>query len=141
MRTTCRQRSTTATSAASTSRCTSLLSVTHTLHLILQPHSTHCRTLRIYSTQVRFCFSAVCDFFVCASNICGTAERNAPNSHGRRIWSLARMSLNVKDQGHHGQKNALSTAVTPQQCTNGMRSLQQACSSSSGWHHCIAAGG
>jgi len=29
----------------------------------------------------------------------------APNSHGRRVWSLARMSLNVKvkGQGHEGQ--------------------------------------
>ena len=30
----------------------------------------------------------------------------APNSQGRRVWSLARTSLNVKvkSQGHHGQK-------------------------------------
>jgi len=29
----------------------------------------------------------------------------APNSQGRRVWSLARMSLNikVKGQGYHGQ--------------------------------------
>jgi len=34
----------------------------------------------------------------------------APNSHGRRVWSLARTSLNVKvkGQGHQGQKTALS---------------------------------
>jgi len=33
----------------------------------------------------------------------------APNSHGRRDWSLARTSLNVKvkGQGHRGQKTAL----------------------------------
>ena len=32
----------------------------------------------------------------------------APNSHGRRVWSLAAMSLNVKvkGQGHQGQKTA-----------------------------------
>jgi len=40
----------------------------------------HCNTF--YRMQIRFCFSAVCDFlyvcflfFVCASNISGTAER------------------------------------------------------------------
>ena len=27
-----------------------------------------------------------------------------PNSHGRRVWSLARTSLKVKGQGHQGQK-------------------------------------
>jgi len=34
----------------------------------------------------------------------------APNSHGRRFWSLARTSLkvNVKGHGHHGQKRHLS---------------------------------
>jgi len=33
----------------------------------------------------------------------------APNSHGRRSWSFARMSLNVKvkGQGHQGQKRAV----------------------------------
>jgi len=32
----------------------------------------------------------------------------APNSHGRRVWSLARTSLKVKakGQGHQGQKTA-----------------------------------
>ena len=34
----------------------------------------------------------------------------APNSHGRRAWSLARMSLKakVKGQGHQGQKAFLA---------------------------------
>ena len=32
----------------------------------------------------------------------------APNSHGRRVWYLARTSLKVKGQGHHGQKTACS---------------------------------
>ena len=34
----------------------------------------------------------------------------APNSHGRRVWSLARESLKVKvkGQGHQGQKTAFS---------------------------------
>jgi len=37
----------------------------------------------------------------------------APNSHGRRVWSLTGTSLNVKvkGQGHQG-KNALCTPVT-----------------------------
>jgi len=37
----------------------------------------------------------------------------APNSHGIHVWSLARMSLKVKGQGHQGQKrhfSALSVA-------------------------------
>ena len=34
----------------------------------------------------------------------------APNSHGRRVWFLARMSLKVKVKGqdHQGQKTAFS---------------------------------
>ena len=34
----------------------------------------------------------------------------APNSHGRHVWCLARMSLNVKvkGQGHQGQTMAFS---------------------------------
>jgi len=45
----------------------------------------------------------------------------APNSHGRRVWSLARTSLNVKVklQCNQGQKNALYTPVTPGQRRNG----------------------
>ena len=37
-------------------------------------------------------------------------NRFAPNSHGRRVWSLARTSLNVKvkRQGHQGTKTAFS---------------------------------
>ena len=55
---------------------------------------------------VRFMFdktSLALVFFVCASNISGTA---APNSQGRRVWSLARMTFNVKvkGQGHQGHK-------------------------------------
>jgi len=36
----------------------------------------------------------------------GTLNRFAPNSHGRRVWSLAWTSLKVKvkGQGHQGQK-------------------------------------
>jgi len=39
--------------------------------------------------HVRFCFSAVCDFFVffiCASNISGTAEQICSKFTGRTCW-------------------------------------------------------
>jgi len=38
----------------------------------------------------------------------------APNSQGRRIWFLARTSLNVKvkGQGHEGQKNNIFPALS-----------------------------
>ena len=50
--------------------------------------------------QVRFCFSAVCDFFVCF-----WIKYLAPDSRARHVWSLARMSLNVIVEGHgHGTK-------------------------------------
>jgi len=38
----------------------------------------------------------------------------------------------VKGQGHQGQNNALSAAVTPRQRTNGMRSLQTECTAVDG---------
>jgi len=47
-------------------------------------------------------------FFVCESNmLLEWVNRFAPNSQGRRVWSLAWMSLNVKlkGQGHEGQKH------------------------------------
>jgi len=31
-------------------------------------------------------------------------NRFVPNLHGRRVWSLAWTNLNVKGQGHQGQK-------------------------------------
>jgi len=42
-------------------------------------------------------------------------NRFASNSHGRRVWSLAGMSLNtkVKGQGHQGQKCAVRSHHTP----------------------------
>ena len=51
---------------------------------------------------------AVCDFFVCLFMYDISLEPLngcAPNSHGRRVWSLTWMSLNfkVKGQGHQGQ--------------------------------------
>jgi len=52
---------------------------------------------------------------VCVWNISGPLNGFVPNSHGRRDWSLARMSLKVKvkGQGNQGQKryfSALSAA-------------------------------
>jgi len=40
----------------------------------------------------------------------------APNSYGRRVWSVARTSSKVKGRGHQGQKkafSALSAACVP----------------------------
>jgi len=48
-----------------------------------------------YRTHVRFCFSAVCDFLLVPQTSLQPLNGYAPNSHGRRVWSLARMSLNV----------------------------------------------
>jgi len=36
-----------------------------------------------------------------------------PNSHGRRVWSLAQTSLNVKGQGHQGQERAVHSHHPP----------------------------
>jgi len=66
----------------------------------------------------------------------------APNSQGRRVWSITRTSLNVMVKGQcHREKNALSTAVTPGQHTNGMHSSLQTVCSSSRRHNSIHAGG
>ena len=40
-------------------------------------------------------FGAVCDFLFVYEPLNGFA----PNSHGRRVWSLARKSLNVRVKG------------------------------------------
>ena len=37
----------------------------------------------------------------------------APNSHGRRVWSLAQASLNVKGHGHQGQKMHCALSSPP----------------------------
>ena len=52
-------------------------------------------------------FSVVCDFFVCLFVNQISRERLngfAPNSQGRRVWSLARRSLNVKVKGQVHQR-------------------------------------
>jgi len=94
----------------------------------------------LYRLQVRFCFSAVCDFLVC---LCvppvfvEPLNGFAPNSQGRRVWTIAPTSLNdvkVKGQSHQGQ-NAPCAPITP----NGTRSLKMT-PRSSGRHHCVVAG-
>jgi len=57
----------------------------------------------------------------------------AQNSHGRRVWSLARMSLNVKvkGQGHQGQKRDFHSRH-PRQQRNGTRLLQMTSRSGDG---------
>ena len=62
-----------------------------------------------------------------------------PNSQGRRVWSLAWMSLNVKVNVTR-YKNVLCTPITPWQRRNGARSLQMT-SRSSSLDHCLIAGG
>ena len=58
----------------------------------------------------------------------GTAERFAPNSHGRRVWSFARTSWNVMVKSQRlrspGTKKALCTHNTPQYGRSGTASLQ-----------------
>ena len=73
-----------------------------------------------YRTQVRFCFSAVCDFFCFLLVVIQISRERlngfTPNLQRRRVWSLARMSLNVKVKGQRSRssgKNALGTPVTP----------------------------
>ena len=65
----------------------------------------------------------------------------APNSQGRRVWSIAGKSLNVKvkSQGHQRQKRAWHSHH-PRQRRKGTRSLQVT-SRSSGRHHSVPAGG
>jgi len=60
--------------------------------------------------KVLFLVPSVCVFCLCVKYLGETLNGFAPNSHGRRVWSLARMSLKVmikvKGQGHQGQKTA-----------------------------------
>jgi len=62
-------------------------------------------TARSEVQKVLFLVLVVCGF--CLSEISPEPlNRFAPNSHGRRVWSLAWTSLKVKvkGQGHQGQK-------------------------------------
>jgi len=93
----------------------------------------------LYRLQVRFCFSAVCDFFVCLfvpPVFVEPLNGFAPNSQGRRVWTIAPTSLNVKVKGqsHQGQKFAVHSYHP-----NGTRSLKMT-PRSSGRHHCVTAG-
>ena len=75
---------------------------------LLLPHAVNCGRLCFWRSQSVF-FLFVYEIYPEPLN------GFAPNSHGRRVWSLVRTSLKVKDkgQGHHGQKrhfSALSAA-------------------------------
>jgi len=54
--------------------------------------------------KVLFLASSVCGFSFVYEISPEPLNGFAPNSHGRRVWSLARMSLKVKikSQGHSG---------------------------------------
>jgi len=67
-------------------------------------------------------------------------NRFAPNSQGRRDWSLARANLNVKVKGQGHQDKRAVQSDHPRHRQNGTRSLQIT-SSSSERHHSVAAGG
>jgi len=70
------------------------------------PHAVNVSELR----KILFLAPSVC--VVCIWNTSGELlNRFAPNSHGRCVWSLARMSLKVKGQGHQGQKLAFLAYV------------------------------
>ena len=63
---------------------------------------------RLHSVDcIRLCFGTVCDFlFVCEISL-EPLNGFALNSQGRRVWSLAWMSLNVNGQGHHREKSGV----------------------------------
>jgi len=67
-------------------------------------HSVFVLWIHCYHTQWTVA-SSVCGFFVYEISP-EPLNGFAPNSHGRRVWSLARMSLKVKvkGQGHQWQK-------------------------------------
>ena len=72
-------------------------------------------TARRELRKVLFLALPVTFLFVCESNISGTAERICTKVTGRRVWSLARTSFNVKvkGQGHQEQKLAVHSHHLP----------------------------
>ena len=102
----------------------------------------------IGSNCARFCFSAVCDFlfcfFVCESNISGTAERICAKFTGKTC--LVPRSDEFECQGQRSRSQgtktrcALLSGYHPRQRRNGMRSLQIT-SCSSRRDHSVAGGG
>jgi len=67
------------------------------------------------SKLVKFCFSAACDFLFVHQISREPLNGFTPNSHGRRVWSVARTSLNVKvkGQGHQGQQTRCALPSPP----------------------------
>ena len=88
--------------------------------IVLATDGIFCAERFYYRTQVRFCFSAVCNFlfflFVCASNISRTAERICAKFTGKTC--LVPRSEEFKCQSQRSKikvtrnKNAFSTPVT-----------------------------
>ena len=91
----------------------------HTLHYLKCPN---CTVFTTCSELRKVLFLALSVTFCLFVNQISHEPLNGfvPNSQGRCVWSLARMSLNVKvkGQGHHGQK-ALCSPVIPRQRRNG----------------------
>ena len=82
-----------------------------------------------YQLQVRFCFSATtCLFFSFFVNQISREPLNAfvPSSQGRRVWSLAWTSLNVKFRGHQGQKICCPLPSPPSLATTEWRNITSA---------------
>jgi len=68
-------------------------------------------TARSELWKVLFLAPSVCGFFLFVYEISRKPLKEfAPNSHGRRVWSLARtrLKVKVKGQGHQGQKRLFS---------------------------------
>jgi len=107
-------------------------------------HHNIVRFIRPTARKCGFVFSTVCDFFVCFfvchSNISGTAQRICAKFTGETclVPRSDILKFKVKGQGHQGQKHAVHTDHTRQR-RNRTRSLQMT-SRSSGRHHSVAAG-
>jgi len=101
------------------------------------PHS-KLRKVLFLVLSVTFLFLFV---FLFVNQISRKLNRFAQNSQGRRVWSLAATSFNVKvkGQGHQRQKHA-GHSHHPWQRRNGTHSLQTA-SCGSRRDHCVAARG
>jgi len=105
-------------------------------------YTTTSTTTTFHCTQVTFCFSAVCVFFVCASNISGMAERICSKFIVKTCCVPRSYEFECQGQRSRspGTKNALCSLITPGSGRNGTRLLQTT-SRSSRRDHCVAVGG
>jgi len=88
------------------------------------------------SAHILVCF--VLFLFLFVSQISRELLNGFARNSQRKMCLVCR-SDEFECQGQRGQKHALHSCH-PRHRTNGMRSLQTACSSN-GWHHLVAAGG